>query len=342
MDINNTLSKLLGNNKSIDEVQIDPKVIDEIVKIAINADPNEYVALLSGKIHKNILKVTGLIFLPFEASNTSAVMQVFMMPMTTNAVGSVHSHPGPSAMPSNADLIFFGKNGYFHMIICRPYSQATIKSYDALGNPVPFVVKDLGDEVEIKQLEDFDIDDEFFDEELIKELKKDEALEEKLEEEELEEEKLEEEDLKEDEKLDEIEKKLQLEEINMKNDKNKDKPEIIPPQIPSTINLEFEIGGKKINKELPLPPEYEPGDEIEVDIRTDKTPGDSIDEINLNVKKAPKNVAAAQGSNKVLTVTPSASSNTSKSSNQIDKEIEQMESEIEKLKRENERLRKGL
>ena len=329
MDINNTLSKLLGNDKSIDEVQIDPKVIDEIVKIAINADPKEYVALLSGKIHKNILKVTGLIFLPFEASDTSAVMQVFMMPITTDAVGSVHSHPGPSAMPSNADLTFFGKNGYFHMIICRPYSQATIKSYDAFGNPVPFVVKDLGDEVEIKHLEDFDIDDEFFDDELLKELKE----EEKLEEEKLEEEKLEE------EKLEELKQKQQLEEINMKNDKN---PEIIPPKMPSTINLEFEIGGKKINKELPLPPEYEPGDEIEVDIRTDKTPGDSIDEINLNVKKAPKNIATNQGSNKVLTVTPSASSNTSKSSNQIDKEIEQMESEIEKLKRENERLRKGL
>ena len=50
MDFQNTLSKLLGNDKSIKEVQIDQKVIDEIVKIAINADPKEYVALLSGNI----------------------------------------------------------------------------------------------------------------------------------------------------------------------------------------------------------------------------------------------------------------------------------------------------
>ena len=41
MDFHNALSKLLGNDKSIEEVHIDQKVIDEIVKIAINADPNE-------------------------------------------------------------------------------------------------------------------------------------------------------------------------------------------------------------------------------------------------------------------------------------------------------------
>ena len=126
MDFNKTLSKLLGNDKKINEVQIDKRVIDEIIKIARNADPKEYVALLSGKIKEDILKVTGLIFLPFEASENSAVMQVFMMPLTTDAVGSIHSHPGPSNHPSNADKIFFGKNGYFHIIICRPYDEYKI------------------------------------------------------------------------------------------------------------------------------------------------------------------------------------------------------------------------
>ncbi|RAP47153.1 MAG: hypothetical protein BZ136_06745, partial [Methanosphaera sp. rholeuAM74] len=80
MDFNKTLSKILGNDKKFNKVQIDYRVIEEIVKIARNADPKEYVALLSGKIDEEILKVTGLIFLPFEASENSAVMQVFMMP----------------------------------------------------------------------------------------------------------------------------------------------------------------------------------------------------------------------------------------------------------------------
>ena len=39
MDFNKTLSKLLGNNKKIEEVWIDEKVVEEIIKIAINADP---------------------------------------------------------------------------------------------------------------------------------------------------------------------------------------------------------------------------------------------------------------------------------------------------------------
>ena len=121
MDFNKTLAKLLGNDKKFNEVQIDQRVIDEIIDIARQADPEEYVALLSGKVEKKILKIKGLIFLPFQASSTSAVMQVFMLPLSTDAVGSVHSHPGPSNMPSDADLQFFGKNGYFHMIIAHPF-----------------------------------------------------------------------------------------------------------------------------------------------------------------------------------------------------------------------------
>ena len=306
MDFHKTLSKILGNDKSIDEVQIDQKVIDEIVKIAINADPKEYVALLSGNIKKGILKVTGLIFLPFNASDTSATMQVFMMPMTTNAVGSVHSHPGPSAQPSNADLNFFGKNGYFHMII-------------------PFVVKDLGEEVEIKQWDDLDIDNELFDEEFVKELK----------------------DLEpEDEDNNLLEDNNIKEDIIMK-DKKPVEPEVIPPQSPGTINLEFEMNGKMYNEEIPLPPEYEPGDELEVDIRTDQTPNDEIDEIILNVKKPSKNVKnitfTGNLQNNMINKETSENENSSqKTSEEIDAEIKQMEADIAKLKEENERLKKNM
>lgn len=337
MDFRNALTKLLGNDKSINEVQIDYRVIDEIVKIAIEADPKEYVALLSGEIKENILKITGLIFLPFKASGSSAVMEVFMMPITTNAVGSVHSHPGPSAHPSQADLTFFGKNGYFHMIICRPYSQSTIKAYDAFGNPMTFKVKDLGDEIDIKQWEDLDIDEELFDEEFIEELKK-----------------LENDDETEHPKY-EIE-----EDINLTQKDNNQTQNDSQPKKQATLNLEFEIKGKKVTKEIPLPPEYEPGDQVDVDIRTDKTPGDDIDEIIVKVKKVPKNIQQ----NKVITVTPQKkfisqnnnkqvdtnvdlsesveSDEKPKTSEEIENEIKQMEEDIAKLKAENERLKNNL
>ncbi|MBE6493197.1 MAG: hypothetical protein E7Z84_01120 [Methanosphaera stadtmanae] len=349
MDFNKILSKMLGNNKKFEEVQIDRKVIDEIVKIAINADPKEYVALLSGKIKDNILKITGLIFLPFQASNTSAVMQTFMMPLSTGAVGSVHSHPGPSNMPSNADLTFFGKNGYFHMIICRPYSEFSIGSYDAYGNPVPFVIKDLGDEVEIKHLDELDIDKELFDEELLAELEKEEALD---EDENLNNNNdvsydnfsdnnyIDVEPINNNEKPNIIDSPNKIitftDNIGDNSMSNDNQKEIKNPEIVNNkaymINLQIESNGKIINKELPLPPEYEEGDEIIVDVRTDQTPGDSIDEIVLNVKKSPENLSKSM----------EAESIDGKSSEELSDEIEQMEADIQKLKEENERLRKEL
>jgi hypothetical protein len=60
-------------------------------------------------------------------------------------MGSVHSHPGPSARPSDADLRTFSKNGYFHMIVCLPYSMETFKSYDRYGQPMDYTLGDYSE-----------------------------------------------------------------------------------------------------------------------------------------------------------------------------------------------------
>jgi proteasome lid subunit RPN8/RPN11 len=141
MKLNNILGKILGISKQeIDEIQIDGEVVEEIINIAKESYPNEFMALLEGKIQEHTLKITGLIFLPAETSNEGAVMQVFMQPLTTNSIGSVHSHPGYSASPSNADLHFFSKKGIFHMIIAEPYNRESIVAYDSFGNIVDFKV----------------------------------------------------------------------------------------------------------------------------------------------------------------------------------------------------------
>ena len=364
MDFQKKLSKLLGNDKNFDEIQIDQRVIEEVVKIARQADPKEYVALLSGKIDKKILKITGLIFLPFEASENSAVMQVFMMPITTDAVGSIHSHPGPSNQPSDADKIFFGKNGYFHLIICRPYTQSTIASYDAFGNPIDYKVVDLGEEVELKQWDDLDIDKELFDDELLAEL---ERLEEEENSENLEQTTISDDVDISDNDFNKTHENNQISEesinqprqnngyyinstgLNKNNisqdtkdteDDNMAKKEvskkaehkdaeIIEPKIPKWVNINIESQGKIIEKQLPVPPEFEEGDDLIVDVRTDRTPGDDIDEIILKVKKSPQNLAKQQES-----ITTSG-----KSSQELDDEIKQMEEDIKRLKAENDRLR---
>ena len=141
MKLNNILGKILGAPRGeIEEIQVDKEIIDEITSIARESYPNEFMALLEGKIKKNILEITGLIFLPIETSNEGAVMQVFMQPLTTGSVGSVHSHPSYNASPSDADLQFFSKKGIFHMIIANPFNRENIIAYDSFGNIVDFKI----------------------------------------------------------------------------------------------------------------------------------------------------------------------------------------------------------
>jgi proteasome lid subunit RPN8/RPN11 len=139
MKLNNILGKLLGTSKyQFEEVHVDREVIDEIINIAKESYPNEFMALLDVKIKDKVLKITGLVFLPIETSQEGAVMQVFMQPLTIDSIGSVHSHPGPSASPSNADLEFFSKRGFFHFIIAEPFDVDSIRAYDSWGNPASY------------------------------------------------------------------------------------------------------------------------------------------------------------------------------------------------------------
>ncbi len=139
--MNKLMGAILGNqDKKFQEILIDREVIQEIVQIARQAHPFEFVALLEGKIRNEVLKVDGLVFLPGETSNQGAVMKTFMMPMTTGTVGSVHSHPIPDATPSTADLHFFAKNGLFHLIIAEPYTEESITAYDTFGEIIDYRV----------------------------------------------------------------------------------------------------------------------------------------------------------------------------------------------------------
>jgi proteasome lid subunit RPN8/RPN11 len=137
--VDKLIGYLLGTDKqNFQEVHIDAELIDEIIKIARESHPKEFVALLDGKIKENVLKIQGLVFLPGETSNQGAVMQTFMKPMRTGTVGSVHSHPSYNAIPSNADLYFFSKNGFFHLIIAEPYDEHSIRAYDTMGAEIGY------------------------------------------------------------------------------------------------------------------------------------------------------------------------------------------------------------
>ena len=151
-------SKLLGNkDEEFSEVRVDREVLESVIYYSKKAYPNEFLAFFDGKIKDKILYITGLLFLPGETCETGAVVHTELMPMNTKYMGSVHSHPGPSASPSDADLNTFSRYGYFHMIVCLPYSLETFRAYDRYGHLVDYSIGDYGYLVD-------DNPDEFFDE----------------------------------------------------------------------------------------------------------------------------------------------------------------------------------
>ena len=154
------ISKILGNNdEEFHEVRIDREVLESVLYYSKEAYPKEFLAFFDGQIKDKILYITSLIFVPGETCETGAVVHTEMVPINTKYWGSVHSHPGPSARPSDADLITFSKTGYFHMIVCLPYSLETFKAYDRYGEPVEYTVGDYNFLLDNDITEFFDEDD---------------------------------------------------------------------------------------------------------------------------------------------------------------------------------------
>ena len=152
------ISKIFNNDEEeFDEVCVDREVLDSVIYYSKKAFPNEFLAFFDGEIIDRKLYITSLIFIPGETGQTGAVVHTEMLPINTKYWGSVHSHPGPSAMPSGADLKTFSKNGFFHMIVCLPYSLETFRAYDRHGNPQDYTIGNYGHLVD-------DNSDEFFDE----------------------------------------------------------------------------------------------------------------------------------------------------------------------------------
>ena len=122
-----------------ERVIIDKEVVDNIVELANQTLPKEFIAFLEGKARKKILRIYGLVYQEYFA-NPSYTVYKFNPPMTSSIVGSVHSHPGASNYPSRADLHSFGKKGMVHLIIRTPYKTENIQAYDKNGNRIEFEI----------------------------------------------------------------------------------------------------------------------------------------------------------------------------------------------------------
>ncbi|MEM0448907.1 MAG: Mov34/MPN/PAD-1 family protein [Methanomassiliicoccales archaeon] len=108
-----------------------------INEAAIHTYPNEFLAAL--KAEKGV--ISEIIVLPGTIQGDHhSIMYIHMLPADYSIVGSVHSHPGYSNLPSEADLEFFSYFGGVHVITCLPYDETSWKAYNSNGRRIPLQI----------------------------------------------------------------------------------------------------------------------------------------------------------------------------------------------------------
>ena len=116
-------------------------MLEGILEIAKEKYPHEFLATLTQR--RGIIYEINIIPGTIEGDRFS-VLQPFMQPpdLKFKVVGTVHSHPSPSAQPSRADIIFFGKNGNTHIIVAYPFTKYSWRAYDGTGKQIQLQVVD--------------------------------------------------------------------------------------------------------------------------------------------------------------------------------------------------------
>jgi proteasome lid subunit RPN8/RPN11 len=130
-----TFERLFDLDKfRFESIYIEQDVIEDIILLAKENYPKEFLAFLDGKIKDKKLIITGLLYQEYYASDRSAA-PIFHFP-DKSFYGSIHSHPGNSNRPSNADRQFFRKIGVINAIICMPYNLESIRFYNHEGEEI--------------------------------------------------------------------------------------------------------------------------------------------------------------------------------------------------------------
>jgi proteasome lid subunit RPN8/RPN11 len=114
-------------------------VLEFLLGVSREAYPKEFTGLLRGssQMIEEALIIPGSIF-----GENFASIRHDMTPIDSSIIGSVHSHPGNSFAPSKADLNFFNKTGFIHLILRYPYkSLGDVAAYDNMGNRMELTPK---------------------------------------------------------------------------------------------------------------------------------------------------------------------------------------------------------
>jgi len=108
------------------KVLIPRGVLEIILHASRSSFPHEFGALLRGTIdaEKGEAVIKELIMIPGTIQGDRHVIyHLNMLPIQSGTIGSVHSHPGGSNRPSQADLKFFERAGPVNLIVGYPYES---------------------------------------------------------------------------------------------------------------------------------------------------------------------------------------------------------------------------
>ncbi len=115
--------------------KITRSLIRNLMHAAQNVYPDEFIALLSVTESDPHL-ISEFVVIPAEFGRTHSQLHEELIPTDPLIVGSVHSHPSPSARASEQDLIAFSRLGEVHLILRHPYSESSFRAYLRNGKSV--------------------------------------------------------------------------------------------------------------------------------------------------------------------------------------------------------------
>jgi len=122
----------------MEKIRVKKHTLEDIAEAAKNTYPKEFLALI-GSTKKNRV-IDEFVLMPATYGDTFSSMQLHLVPFDKSIMGSVHSHPGPSAKPSSADINFFKKTGKMHLIISMPFNIQNIRAFDSEGKELEMEV----------------------------------------------------------------------------------------------------------------------------------------------------------------------------------------------------------
>jgi len=123
------------------EILVKQKALQSALAGAKAAYPNEFICLLLGRREKGNLIIEDTLIPPgIMVSDSMSSFNDWMMPFIGGQVGTFHSHPGGSALPSKQDKYLFSQKGGAHFIAGEPFSEKDVACYLGTGKKAGFQI----------------------------------------------------------------------------------------------------------------------------------------------------------------------------------------------------------